>query len=947
MTSALRSSRIILATALGRALVAPAAAQETLGTLEVAFRDGPVLPAARGVRLTGPAFLTETVTDTGGRAVFFHLRPGRYHVELVQAPAASAAVPCAREILVDAGADASVEVSCSATQETTVVLSRDREGTTTWPSPELLSLPRATDPWSVLRDVPGVVTDRVNVAGSESAQQSLLVSHGDAGLGATWTIDGFDVTDPAAPGFTSVYPDMDALDGVVARTGTADVRVRTPGVQVGLQFRAPGDRFAGAAHLRYAPSGLQSDNLPDALLSRGFFRSSTEQLLELGAEAGGPLKGGRLFLWGAFYRNALQQETFTEHGEEQRTGSFTGRGRLRLGNGALSLLLLRAEKVQEDRDPTLQASPEARWKQTGPTTLVSLEDTRSLGRWSLLSRLGYMDAGFRLEPQGGSEQSAFEDIRGVAQRSYLTFETARPRFLAALEGETRRFLLGGTHDLVLGTGYQRSEVSTDQSWPGNSTQGLERGGVFFRAFRLTGFALLYRSLSARSVQDQIELWAQDTARWGRLTVTLGARLDRLAGHNEPSAAAANPEFPDLLPTLDYGGGEAGFRWLDLLPRAGVTWQMNRSGSLLLGARYAAYGAPLGTGDVVFDNPLSSLASYTYYWIDANGDGTVERGELDTSRGRLGASGFAPDDPSSPQSPNQIDPGLVSPRTHEVAGRLRWSRGAWLQLDLEGGYRRQVRTLWRPLLGLARADYTARGVLSGELFGRPYGTVYFAPASESQIVPGNGRILTNREGYAEETLFLDLAAQGRVGKRLDWRLWGGALDWRERFPDPERAVQDPTPLDTEPVQDRGVAAVRAGGLGRGDLFVNSRWMAGAALRGRLPWALEAAVLVTARDGFPIPYLQVASTGDATGGAKDVLISPTLDEYRLAALWLVDLRLSRGFRLGPGTLTGMVDVFNLTNQATTLQVARDIELPNFDRPREIVRPRIVRLGLGYRF
>jgi hypothetical protein len=28
-------------------------------------------------------------------------------------------------------------------------------------------------------------------------------------------------------------------------------------------------------------------------------------------------------------------------------------------------------------------------------------------------------------------------------------------------------------------------------------------------------------------------------------------------------------------------------------------------------------------------------------------------------------------------------------------------------------------------------------------------------------------------------------------------------------------------------------------------------------------------------------------------------------------------------------------------------RDIELPNFDRPREIVRPRIVRLGLDYRF
>src|SRR5262245_61219546 len=52
--------------------------------------------------------------------------------------------------------------------------------------------PRPADPWSILRDVPGVVVDRVNVGGSESEQQSLLVSHGDSGLGATYTVDGVD-----------------------------------------------------------------------------------------------------------------------------------------------------------------------------------------------------------------------------------------------------------------------------------------------------------------------------------------------------------------------------------------------------------------------------------------------------------------------------------------------------------------------------------------------------------------------------------------------------------------------------------------------------------------------------------------------------------------------------------------------------------------------------------
>src|SRR5262249_6609620 len=164
--------------------------------------------------------------------------------------------------------------------------------------------------------------------------------------------------------------------------------------------------------------------------------------------------------------------------------------------------------------------------------------------------------------------------------------------------------------------------------------------------------------------------------------------------------------------------------------------------------------------------------------------------------------------------------------------------------------------------------------------------------------------------------------------------------------PEKAVQDPTPVDTEPLRDRGGAAVRASGLGRGNLFVGARWMAGAALRGHLPAGVEAAALLSARDGFPIPYIEVASTGDPTNGAKSVLVSTRLDEYRLPTLVVLDLRLSRDFRLGRGALTAALDAFNVTNAATTLQVERDVELPAFDRAREIVRPRLLRLGLAYR-
>jgi len=49
----------------------------------------------------------------------------------------------------------------------------------------------------------------------------------------------------------------------------------------------------------------------------------------------------------------------------------------------------------------------------------------------------------------------------------------------------------------------------------------------------------------------------------------------------------------------------------------------------------------------------------------------------------------------------------------------------------------------------------------------------------------------------------------------------------------------------------------------------------------------------------------------------------------------------------TVAAFVDVFNALNTAATLQAARDVDLPVLDRPREIVRPRLVRGGLSVRF
>src|SRR5262249_6882740 len=154
----------------------------------------------------------------------------------------------------------------------------------------------------------------------------------------------------------------------------------------------------------------------------------------------------------------------------------------------------------EGRDPTLSAAEEARWRQSGPVWLLALEDRRSLGGVSLLSRGSSLHSGFRLEPVGGSAASTFEDFHGVTQRPYQLLDTDRPRLEAGTEASAARRAFGFDHLLLAGGGYQRSLVATEARWPGNEVLGYEREAVFFRAFDLTGFALPTRAQSARSLQ---------------------------------------------------------------------------------------------------------------------------------------------------------------------------------------------------------------------------------------------------------------------------------------------------------------------------------------------------------------------------------------------------------------------------------------------------------------
>jgi Ca-activated chloride channel homolog len=77
----------------------------------------------------------------------------------------------------------------------------------------LQQIPSARDPWAVLQGTPGVLTDRVNVGGNETGQQS-----------AVWAVDGSVITDMTALGSSPADYDFDAFEEMQTTFAEAEAK---------------------------------------------------------------------------------------------------------------------------------------------------------------------------------------------------------------------------------------------------------------------------------------------------------------------------------------------------------------------------------------------------------------------------------------------------------------------------------------------------------------------------------------------------------------------------------------------------------------------------------------------------------------------------------------------------------------------------------------------------
>src|ERR1043165_7119750 len=270
-------------------------------------QPGAVLPGVT-VTLTAPHLLqpqTAVTSDTGSY-VFPRLPIGSYTVKFELAGFKTVVV---ENIQVTVGFSAQIngQLGVSTVQETITVTgqspiidTKDTGTKQTFTNELLQSIPSARDPWVILQQTAGIAMDRENIGGNMSGQQSNYVSRGGNPTNNKWSLDGVDITDMAATGASPTYYDFDAFEEMTVNTGGVDVTQQTGGVGINLVTKSGSDKFRGSSRFYVTDEKYESQNITQAQRNQGASSGNPIQnIKDYGIEAGGPLKKGKAWIWGA------------------------------------------------------------------------------------------------------------------------------------------------------------------------------------------------------------------------------------------------------------------------------------------------------------------------------------------------------------------------------------------------------------------------------------------------------------------------------------------------------------------------------------------------------------------------------------------------------------------------------------------------------------------------
>lgn len=939
-------------------------ASESTGAITGTVRDetGMSLSGAT-VALAGDLIgALERVTGPNGEFRFEHLSPGTYRVECKMEGFSayvnpSVPVRTSSETWLDMTMrlptlECQMIISMPAGIEPRWHASISTAADASW----LGEIPSVRDPWAVLQSVHGITLDRVNIGGSESGEQPELTALGDVGgRNTTWSVDGLTITDMYAHGASPLFFDFDSIKEITITIGGMDPSIGAAGAAINIVTKRGGDTPHGSARFGLTDDSLQSQ-YTKALASPSnpggettidgykwnpaFTRDTLETLREYGLEIGGPIWTDHAWFWGGGCVQEIRTRAAdgTPGDTELQNIGFKITAQAS-DHASIEYQYMRASRTQRDLGAGPFRPTETTLDLYEPTDIHKAEVYHEIKPgFSVVAKIGFVEAGARQEPRGGPDKQVRRDINGVYHNSYSYYRSERPQLALAAESSHSSRMLGVRQELRFGFSYRRVDAESVTSWPG--------GGVVADSYY--GIARIIRESHNLTRNGYLGFYASDSFCRDRLTIDVELRFDRQDGGTLATNAPANGMFPDILPAYNVPQKDAPFTWNNISPRIGATYDLSDCGKTLLRASFARYADQLDSRTISYLSPISSgITELDYYWNDLNADGHVQPGEID-----LDYEPF-----SYGVTRTVLDPDLSAPRRTEMLVGVERHFDEDLVAGINVIWRRARNLTWRigtdldnPARPYTFDDYVLAGTVTGILpDGTPYSIPFYRLRDERRIEgAGEDYLLTNRHGYQETYAGVELATDKTFPGRGKL---SGSFTWqrnRRNF-DGLRGISDPTDLgDGDELAFRSAEALRS------FYWVSTpRWKTTITGLCELPARVSLAGMLNAREGFPIVYHRDAFFVDPGVTIKQVPLEP-IGSRDLPSVVTIDLAISRSVSLGDhGNLKLELDVFNLFNRNTPLGVYdRAYSQPDprsflTGQVRDLMYPRVVRLGARYSF
>ena len=645
-----------------------AEAQIQTGSLVVKAADeqGMVLPGVAvtlrsTVLVSGQATAT---TDSGGIARFPSLLPGTYTVKVEL----SGFKTFVREDLnVAAGRTTPLDVQLTVgglTETVTVKGEAPVVDTTTanlnvrLESKLLETTPGGRDIWSIVEyKVPGLVMDSPDVGGNQGGLQRGITARGTQNNQNTQYLNGVNVGDPSAIGYSGYYYDPSAIDSVQVSTGAQDISVPSSGVFINMITKSGSNRLAGTGLLTYQGKSTQWDNIDETLKRDGIRpnAAATDILTNGNFNAGGPILKDRLFVFGAFNDQRIHVNvvgfpavgTFPEPDTVERTDitSIFVRPTFQLNSKhRFDITASRQVYDKPNRGAAYNNTPDSTWHEHDILAVY-----QGLWNWVVTShmfadtRVSYNSIDFPLNLK--TDQQTLTDLttNNITRANSAEYIYYRRRLQTSSNWQyyVPEFL-GGRHELRWGFDNAYTPESTGTHRNDNlalTYRSLPQGTTPAGAQQVTFYST---PLESKTAVNTTTLYAQDSYSIRRLTVIGGVRFERVEGWIPPQQDPPSQWFPDgTVLTTTVGGKPTPYavtrsfdavhnipNWKTVGPRVNMTYDVTGKGKSVIKASIGRYYDVIGTGTPGNLSPNGAVTQ-TYNWIDKNGDLLYQDGERGT------------------------------------------------------------------------------------------------------------------------------------------------------------------------------------------------------------------------------------------------------------------------------------------------------------------------------